>query len=43
MMEKYNFHWREGFFYNFPKRRKLFNVVAGEIDSKQVISMIGVL
>ena len=41
MMEKYNFHWREGFFYNFPKKRFLFNDIVKEIESKQIISLIG--
>ena len=40
-MEKYNFHWREGFFYNFPKKRFLFNDIVKEIESKQIISLIG--
>lgn len=41
MMEKYNFHWKEGFFYNFPKKRFLFNDIVKEIESKQIISLIG--
>ena len=41
MIEKYNFHWQEGFFYNFPKERKLFNDLVKEIKSKQIISVIG--
>lgn len=41
MIEKYNFHWREGFFYNFPKKRFLFNDIVKEIESKQIISLIG--
>jgi len=41
MIEKYNFHWREGFFYNFPKKRSLFNDIVKEIESKQIISLIG--
>ena len=40
-MEKYNFHWKEGFFYNFPKKRFLFNDIVKEIESKQIISLIG--
>ena len=41
MIEKYNFHWREGFFYNFPEKRKLFDELVKEIKSKQIISLIG--
>ena len=41
MIEKYNFHWREGFFYNFPKKRFLFNDIVEEIESKQIVSLIG--
>ncbi len=41
MIEKFNFHWRTGFFYNFPKKRELFYELVGEIDSKQVVSIIG--
>jgi len=41
MIEKYNFHWRRGFFYNFPKKRFLFNDIVKEIESKQIISLIG--
>jgi len=41
MIEKYNFHWKEGFFYNFPKKRFLFNSIVKEIESKQIISLIG--
>lgn len=41
MIEKHNFHWRKGFFYNFPKKRDLFNDISQEIKSKQIISLIG--
>ena len=41
MIEKHNFHWRKGFFYNFPKKRKLFNKIAKEINSRQIISITG--
>jgi len=41
IIEKYNFHWRESFFYNFPKKRKLFYELVKEIESKQIISLIG--
>ena len=41
MIEKHNFHWREGFFYNFPKKRNLFNALAKEIKGRQIISLIG--
>jgi len=41
VIEKYNFHWREGFFYNFPKKRFLFNDIVKEIESKQIVSLIG--
>ena len=41
MIEKYNFHWREGFFYNFHKKRFLLNDIVKEIESKQIISLIG--
>ncbi len=41
MIEKHNFHWKEGFFYNFPKKRKLFSKLVGEVKSQQIISLIG--
>jgi len=41
VIEKYNFHWREGFFYNFPKKRFLFKDIVEEIESKQIVSLIG--
>ncbi|MHC1605140.1 MAG: ATP-binding protein [Candidatus Methanofastidiosia archaeon] len=41
MIEKYNFHWRTDFFYNFPKKRTLFNEIINELKSKQIISIIG--
>jgi len=41
MIEKHNFHWKEGFFYNFPKKRKLFNKLVKEVKSQQIISLIG--
>ena len=41
MIEKHNFHWKEGFFYNFSKKRKLFNKLVKEIKSQQIISLIG--
>lgn len=41
MLEKHNFHWRDGFFYGFPKKRALFNTLTGEITSKQIVSITG--
>lgn len=41
MIEKHNFHWQRGFFYNFPIKRRLFSDLLNEIDSRQVISLIG--
>jgi len=41
MIEKHNFHWKEGFFYNFSKKRKLFNKLVKEIKPQQIISLIG--
>lgn len=41
MIEKHNFHWREGFFYGFPKKRDLFDALVKEIKTKQIISIIG--
>jgi predicted AAA+ superfamily ATPase len=41
MIEKYNFHWREGFLYNFPKKREIFNKLIDEIKTKQIISITG--
>ena len=28
MIEKHNFHWKEGFFYGFPIKRELFAELA---------------
>lgn len=41
MIGKFNFHWQEGFLYNFPKKRELFNAIYDEIESKQIICLIG--
>ena len=41
MIEKHNFHWYEGFFYNFQKKRKLFDELVKEINSKQIIAITG--
>jgi hypothetical protein len=41
MIEKYNFHWRSSFFYNFPKRRRLFDQLVQELSSKQIICLTG--
>ena len=41
MIEKYNFHWREGFLYNFPKKREIFNKLIDEIKTRQIISLTG--
>lgn len=41
MIEKYNFHWGEGFSYNFPKKRELFHALAREAKTRQIISLIG--
>jgi len=41
MIEKHNFHWQKEFFYNFPRKRKLFNKLTKEIKSKQIISITG--
>ena len=41
MIEKYNFHWHEGFFYNFEKKRQLFNEIIKEISSRQIIAITG--
>src|SRR3989338_1990897 len=40
-LEKQNFHWREGFSYNFPIKRELFSRAAKEIESKQIVSITG--
>lgn len=41
MIEKHNFHWRDGFFYGFPKKRELFGELAKELKSRQIISITG--
>ncbi len=41
MIEKHNFHWRDGFFYGFPKKRELFGELAKELKSRQIISVTG--
>ena len=43
MIEKYNFHWKKNFFYNFPKRRMLFNELIKEIESKQINRFIATI
>lgn len=41
MIEKHNFHWKEGFKYNFPQKRELFKKLAQEIKTRQIISITG--
>ncbi|MCX6742497.1 MAG: ATP-binding protein [Candidatus Pacearchaeota archaeon] len=41
MIEKHNFHWQEGFFYDFPKKRELLNTLTSEIKTRQIISLTG--
>lgn len=41
MIEKHNFHWRDGFFYGFPKKREMFGKLADEIKTRQIISVTG--
>lgn len=41
MIEKYNFHWKEGFKYSYPKKRELFDALLKQIHSRQIISVIG--
>ncbi|MBI5332437.1 MAG: ATP-binding protein [Candidatus Aenigmarchaeota archaeon] len=41
MIDNHNFHWREGFFYNYPKKRDLFFELVKEIESRQIISLTG--
>lgn len=41
MIEKYNFHWKDGFYYDFPKERELFSDILKYINSRQIISLIG--
>lgn len=41
MIEKYNFHWQDSFLYGFPMKRDIFTKLAGEIKTKQIISIIG--
>ncbi|MFA5247184.1 MAG: ATP-binding protein [Candidatus Micrarchaeia archaeon] len=41
MIEKHNFHWKEGFFYGFPIKRTLFARLAEELNTKQVVSVTG--
>ncbi len=41
MIEKYNFHWQQGFFYDYPKKREIFSDLVREVGTKQIISLIG--
>jgi len=41
MIEKYNFHWQEGFFYDFPKKREIYRDLIREAGTKQIISLVG--
>jgi len=41
MIEKHNFHWRDGFSYGFPKKRELFSKLAEELKTRQIISVTG--
>ena len=41
MLEKYNFHWRDGFYYGFSRKRNLFHNLVKDISTKQIISIIG--
>lgn len=41
MLEKYNFHWKEGFLYNFQKKRYLYEKLTSLLGEPQIISLIG--
>lgn len=41
MLEKHNFHWKSDFFYGFLKKRQLFEELSADIDSRQIVSIIG--
>ncbi len=38
---KYNPHWQEGFFYDFPKHRELFSQIKSLIPARQIIALTG--
>jgi len=40
-LEKYNFHWKENFFYNVVKKRDLYFEIAKKIEERQIVSLIG--
>jgi len=40
-IEDYNLHWRRGFRYNFPMKRKVFEVLKRHIDSKFITILYG--
>ncbi len=40
-LQKYNFHWREGFAYGFPQKRELYHLIVPRMKERQIISIIG--
>lgn len=40
-LEKHNPHWKEGFFYPFPKQRKLYTYLQNQLKNKQIIAIYG--
>jgi len=40
-LAKYNFHWREGFFYGYDKRRDLYYELLKYVDVRPAVGVIG--
>lgn len=40
-LEKYNPHWKENYFYEFDKRRAIFDILIKNVRNRQIISISG--
>lgn len=38
---KYNRHWEKGFFYSYPKKRKIFTKLLSYLEKRQIIEITG--
>lgn len=39
--EDFNFHWRKNFFYNFPRKRSLYNTLKDRVGAEFIILLYG--
>jgi predicted AAA+ superfamily ATPase len=40
-IEDFNFHWRKNFFYNFPRKRAIYNTLKDQLGSEFILILYG--